>query len=970
MPDSTLKSETDPSDFNNQDRREFCKSCVKYSAGIAVASSFPLKLLADKTSTFAPHTAPPFKPGFENNYRNKWSWDEVHLGTHNLNCWFQQNCLFYVYKKDGKITREEQVGYYPQTNEKVPDFNPRGCQKGCSYSDFMYSEARITHPLKRSGERGEGKWEKVSWDDALTAIADKIITTIHDNGTKSVVVDPGSNMVSYLAYYSFFRFFDLLDSTILDINCELGDDQQGAAVTYGEITNDRSGDDYFYSDVIFIWGGNPAYTQIPNFHFLTEARYNGTKIVAISPDMNASAIKADYYIPVKPGTDSALANSMAQIIISEKLYNKHLLQEQTDLTFLVRTDNNKLLRESDVVKGGSEMVLYRWDNKKNKLEIPSQSSLMLDTDPALEGEFKVNTYQGIVTVRPVFESLKEQLKEFTPEKASKICGVAPDTIRKLTNMLVSAKAATNTCTSNFSKFYHGDIIMRSQILTFILAGHLGKKGDGFATCSFLIADGSNKMLNELQLTKDLAFEYMFKYGKPYWKTYFDRKDRDQAAYKYVLDTYADSRIAANSTLFWNLHGGIIDVSGRTNEWDPYLKRNIKEYIDETLNKKWQVLDPPLKTNPKIFFSWAGNALRRVRSSQKLLTTLWPKLDLVVALEMRMSSTATHADYILPVSGAYEKATVMGANTNTLAPFYHTTQKAVENVGESKDEWEIACLLAKKIKERSEKLGIVDFKTARNKNRKFTNMYKTLTSKANENESELISKKMTEASSNLGGISWEKLKEKGYTPFTSVGSNPASFGNACDIKKGETISPHTWHTEKKKVWTTLSGRIQFYIDHDWYLELKEQLPIHKNPPKAGGDYPFTLTGGHTRWSIHSMMRTDPGLLRLQRGGPFVLISVKDAEKYKMVDDEEIKLFNDVDYFFSRIKISTTVQQGQLIMYHGWESYQFKDGKTVRNVMASPLNPIEMVGDYPYLRPVMALRQPGQSDRDTRLAIEKV
>ncbi len=970
MDESTKKSVADSTDFDNHDRRKFCKSCVQYSVGVAVASSFPFKLLADESSVLAPYPMPPLLPGFENNYRNKWTWDEVHLGTHNLNCWFQQNCLFYVYSKDGKITREEQVGNYPQTNEKVPDFNPRGCQKGCSYSDFMYSEARITHPLKRTGERGEGKWEKVSWDEALTDIADKMIKTIHESGTKSVVVDPGSNMVSYLAFYSFFRFFDLIDSTILDINCELGDDQQGAAVTYGEITNDRSGDDYFYSDLIFIWGGNPAYTQIPNFHFLTEARYNGTKIVAISPDMNASAIKADYYIPIKPGTDSALANSMAHIIISEKLYNKHLLQEQTDLTYLVRTDNNKLLRESDVVKGGSKMVLYRWDNKHNRLEIPSQSSLKLHTDPALEGEFKVDTYLGEVTVRPVFESLKEQLKEFTPEKASKICGVAPDTIRKLTNMLVTAKTATNTCTSNFSKFYHGDIIMRSQILTFILAGHLGKKGDGFTTCSFIVADGSNKLLMELQLTKDLQTKYLFKYGVPFWMDVYKRKSWNQATYKYVLDTYADSRIAANSTLFWNLHGGIIDVSGRTNEWDPHLKRDIKEYIDEMLKKKWQVLDPPLNTNPKIFFSWAGNALRRVRHSESLLTTLWPKLDLVVALEMRMSSTATHADYILPVSGAYEKATVMGANTSTLAPFFHTTQKAVENIGESKDEWEIACLLAKKIKERSKKLKIVNFKTARKKNRKFTAMYAKLTASAPEKESELIAKKMTEGSTNLGGISWEKLKEVGYTRFTAVGTDPASFGNACDIKKGETISPHTWHTEKKEPWTTLSGRIQFYIDHDWYLELKEQLPIHKNPPTAGGNYPFTLTGGHTRWSIHSVMRTDPGLLRLQRGKPFVLISVKDAEKHNLKDDDEIKGFNDVGHFFSRIKISTTVQPGQLIMYHGWESYQFRDGKSVRNVMASPLNPIDMVGDYPYLRPVMALKQPGQSDRDTRVEIEKV
>ena len=59
-----------------------------------------------------------------------------------------------------------------------------------------------------------------------------------------------------------------------------------------------------------------------------------------------------------------------------------------------------------------------------------------------------------------------------------------------------------------------------------------------------------------------------------------------------------------------------------------------------------------------------------------------------------------------------------------------------------------------------------------------------------------------------------------------------------------------------------------------------------------------------------------------------------------------------------------------MYHGWENYQYENWIGYSNVLASPLNPIEMVGDYPFLKPVMAIRQPGQSDRDTRVDIIKV
>ena len=65
-------------------------------------------------------------------------------GTHFNNCAYQTNCAFNVFVKDGRVVREEQIAAYPQTNQDVPDLNPRGCQKGCAYSSFMYSEPRLT----------------------------------------------------------------------------------------------------------------------------------------------------------------------------------------------------------------------------------------------------------------------------------------------------------------------------------------------------------------------------------------------------------------------------------------------------------------------------------------------------------------------------------------------------------------------------------------------------------------------------------------------------------------------------------------------------------------------------------------------------------------------------------------------------------------------------------------------------------
>jgi nitrate reductase alpha subunit len=204
----------------------------------------------------------------------------------------------------------------------------------------------------------------------------------------------------------------------------------------------------------------------------------------------------------------------------------------------------------------------------------------------------------------------------------------------------------------------------------------------------------------------------------------------------------------------------------------------------------------------------------------------------------------------------------------------------------------------------------------------------------------------------------------------LGRNPINFAQASDIPADDTISPYTWHTRDKKPWPTLTGRVQFYIDHDWYLELGEELPTHKAPPKAGGNHPLIMTGGHTRWSIHATWRTDPLMLRLQRGEPCMWVSVEDAAARGIGDGDRIEVKNDVGAFVTQAKVSPIVRPGQVIMYHAWENYQFEGGIGYRNVQASPMNPLELVGDYPYLGPSLAIRQPGGNDRDTRVEIRRL
>ena len=129
-------------------------------------------------------------------YRRQWTWDRVVKGTCNrADC--IAACSLDLYVKDGIVWREEQNAIYAQTNATVPDFNPRGCQKGACYSDLMYDASRVKYPMRRVGERGSGLWERISWDEALGQIADKIIDVCLEDGPESIVYDNGTTNLDF-----------------------------------------------------------------------------------------------------------------------------------------------------------------------------------------------------------------------------------------------------------------------------------------------------------------------------------------------------------------------------------------------------------------------------------------------------------------------------------------------------------------------------------------------------------------------------------------------------------------------------------------------------------------------------------------------------------------------------------------------------------------------------------------------------
>ncbi len=917
--------------------------------------------------------APPAYGDWRDVYRERWRWDKIVKSTHFVNCWYQAHCCWNVYVKDGLVWREEQAGNYPQTNPDVPDFNPRGCQKGGCFSERMYDPARVRYPLKRVGPRGSASWKRISWDEALGEIAEAMLDTLVEDGSDRIVWDMGPLYTEGTMAAAHQRHAVLLDSTSLDMNSEIGDAHRGVAETFGKICFERSADDYFYSDLILIWGSNPLYTQIPNAHFLTEARYNGAQLVCIAPDYSPSSICSDLFVPVAPGCDAALGLGIAHVLVEEDLVDRDFVVEQTDLPLLVREDTRLFLRSSDLEAGGSDEELYLHDAQRGVVAAPKRSLGLEGLRPSLEGRFEVTLADGKqVAVRTVFSLLRERLADYTPEQASALCGTPASLIRELALRLARAKAAAMVTSSNMDKYYHGNLMERSQALVFALTGHYGKKGSGFVGFPWLDHDGLEQFVRDMFSLSDMMNTTAMKIiggmmlDKARWKLagYSDEMIRIEEG----RDILASGRLTSGA-LFWYVHGGLLEASEQLQDWDPYLKRPVREVLDESFEKGWQSVWPRPGTDPKMLFTIGSNPLRRIRSYPLLLKHLWPKLRTVVTLDWRMTSTALHSDYVLPAAGWYEHSEIKWVTT--LMPFIHAGEKAT-SFFEAKSDWELISRLTETLDRRAKQRGIASYTDRRGDVRPLDNLYEKFSQggEYGHEDDEKVCAAMIEASSNLGDVSWEELKKQGFSRFEKIGNSQTAITNATEIEPGQTITPLTHHVLDKVPYPTLSRRMQFYLDQELYLELGEELPVHKDPPLAGGDYPLMLTGGHARWSIHGNWRDDQLLLQQQRAEPVILIGVADAAARGIADGAQVRVFNDLDEFQVMAKVSPALRKGQLMVYHAWENFQFKNGKGFQNLTPSPLNPVELAGGQYHLRPMLIAAQPGHTDRDTRVEVEVV
>ncbi|HSP22960.1 MAG TPA: nitrate reductase subunit alpha [Planococcus sp. (in: firmicutes)] len=322
---------------------------------------------------------------WENMYRQRWSHDKVVRTTHGVNC--TGSCSWKVFVKNGIITWENQQIDYPSCGPDMPEFEPRGCPRGATFSWYEYSPLRVKYPYMRGklwrlwkaarashpnpveawasivedpekamfykSARGKGGHIRVNWEDALELIAAQLIYTIQKYGPDRVAGFTPIPAMSMVSYASGARFISLLGGQMLSFYDWYADLPPASPQIWGEQTDVPESSDWYNAGYLMMWGSNVPMTRTPDAHFMTEVRYKGTKVVSVAPDYAENVKFADNWLAPHPGTDAALAQAMTHVILDE-FYQKrqepmfiNYAKQFTDMPFMILLDPHE-----DLLKGG------------------------------------------------------------------------------------------------------------------------------------------------------------------------------------------------------------------------------------------------------------------------------------------------------------------------------------------------------------------------------------------------------------------------------------------------------------------------------------------------------------------------------------------------------------------------------------------------------------------------------------------
>lgn len=687
--------------------------------------------------------------------------------------------------------------------------------------------------------RGKEPFIKVSWDEAFEMAARAVINVaatysgeagrrwltaqgydqdmigaLESAGTRTIKCRGGMPFIAPFRVGGLYRFANML--ALLDAHLR--------GVGPGEARGGRGWDNYAWhtdlppghpmvsgqqtldfdlytaenSKLITLWGKNWIATKMPDGHWLTEAKLHGAKVVTIAPEYQSSSSKADEVLVIRPGTDSALALGLANVIVREKLYDEAFVKNGTDLPLLVRMDTLKLLRARDVIPAYRPAPLHNvtrvfrpgdpvpppamqegqylpqplrdewnddvvWDLKSGSAKAVNRDQVgkffdRTGLDPALEGSFEITLVDGTrVTVRPSFDLLRQYLVDSCgPEIISRVTSAPTAAIVNLARQIAANRKSTLFVVGmGPNHFFNADLKDRTILLVAALTNNIGHFGG-------------------------------------------------------TVGSYAGNyRLALMSGIGQYITENPFDI-----ELDPAKPAKVRAYWEGESAHYFNYDDRPLRVGNKQFtgkthmptptkaalWSNTNSILGNAKWAHNVIVNTLPKIEAIVVAEWFWTATCEYADVVLGVDSWIERRVpdVYAAVTN---PFLHSWPRSpLPRTFDTRDDVECLAGIAAKM---AEVTGI----------RGFRDYWRFV----HEGKVSAYIDRVFEAGNTTKGYRFDPIDAscREGTPFYLMArTSPRIVG---------------WEqTQESMPWYTRSGRLEFYRDEDEFIEHGENLPVWREP----------------------------------------------------------------------------------------------------------------------------------------------
>ena len=330
---------------------------------------------------------------------------------------------------DGRYQRD---GFFGKDTEEEPQL--RGCLRGRSYRLRLYSQERLLYPMIRVGARGEGKFKRASWDEALGLVADRM-TYIKNTYGPASILDQSYAGASWGVLHKSDQISGLLGRFLGTFGSRITSwsvpSYQGtvfsSTTTFGGIEDGNEDDVFAYTKLMIMWGWNPTYTFHGGntFYYLRLAKQRGCKFVVVDPQYTDAAAAYDaWWIPIRPNTDAAMMAGMAYYIFEKGLQDQYFI--------------NKF------VQGMDQGTMPFWARGQESFK-----------------DYIMGFSDGVAK---------------TPEWAANICGVSAEDIRKLAHMYATTKPAALKASWSPGRAAYGEQYNRMAAALQAMTGNIGKLG--------------------------------------------------------------------------------------------------------------------------------------------------------------------------------------------------------------------------------------------------------------------------------------------------------------------------------------------------------------------------------------------------------------------------------------------------------------------------------------------------------------